>query len=511
MKTEPQLAGKGGPETHRFNVIEIIADQHNAQVLGCEGHRQAITPNLDRLAAGGTRFTAAYTQSPICTPSRVSILSGQYCHNHGYYGLGGPTPPALPTFLGHFRANGYRTAAIGKLHLPDDPTPMLAGQVDLRLDDPDYRAYLARLGLTDKEDVYQLREYPGGQQLEGRASQLPFEHSQEGWVVAQALEFIQHGGTNSSLPFCMQISFNRPHQCHTPDQRFWDMYSDNLDLPETFDDDVSHRPEMFRRTRAEFERGMFWTMESKTNAGDSAAIRRVARRIWKGYLASVTHVDYAVGQVLDFLDRTGLATNTIVLYHADHGTYTTAYRLPEKAPGISGDMVCRVPMLWRVPGRPAQRVSAALVENVDLAPTLVSLCGLPAMQTVDGRDLSALLAGASTPVHEEVVTEHPWSKAIRFGKWRFVHYQREMFDGREVGELYDLQADPLERRNLFSDPAQQDVVAEARQRLLEWMIGTARVKTVLTREAGSPVAGDGRRPNDRRDDWRADWELENYL
>ena len=100
------------------NILFILSDQHNAKVLGHKGHPDARTPNLDRMAAEGVRFENAITQNPICTPSRVSWLSGQYCHNHGYYGLFGPSPKGLPTVLGHFRKAGYRTAAIGNTQFP---------------------------------------------------------------------------------------------------------------------------------------------------------------------------------------------------------------------------------------------------------------------------------------------------------------------------------------------------------------------------------------------------------
>src|SRR5215510_12729300 len=119
------------PDTPRLNVLQVISDQHLATCMGVEGHPQAITPHMDRLAAGGVRFTRAYTQNPICTPSRTSVLSGQYCHNHGYYGLSGPRPARLPSFLSHFRGRGYRTAGIGKLHTPDDPADWLTDHVDL--------------------------------------------------------------------------------------------------------------------------------------------------------------------------------------------------------------------------------------------------------------------------------------------------------------------------------------------------------------------------------------------
>ena len=99
--------------------------------MGCEGHEQAITPNMDRLAAEGMRFAKAYAQNPSCTPSRMSIYTGQYCHNHGYYGLGGPRPEGMQSYLGHVRQHGYRTGAVGKLHVPNEPRDWLLDHVDL--------------------------------------------------------------------------------------------------------------------------------------------------------------------------------------------------------------------------------------------------------------------------------------------------------------------------------------------------------------------------------------------
>ena len=148
------------------NVLHIIADQHQAGLMGCAGHAQAITPNLDRLARKGVRFSHAYTQNTICTPSRVSILSGQYCHNHGYYGLPGPRPAALPSYLAHFRAHGYRTAAFGCIQPPNDPRNWLETHVD-RFGDyaesvdgkmwqsPCYERLRAR-GVMEQEDNYRF-------------------------------------------------------------------------------------------------------------------------------------------------------------------------------------------------------------------------------------------------------------------------------------------------------------------------------------------------------------------
>ena len=426
----------------RMNLIEVIADQHQAACMGCAGHPQAITPNMDRLADEGVRFARAYTQNPICTPSRVSILSGQYCHNHGYYGLSGPRPHSLPSFFSHFRANGYRTAGIGNLHTPNDPRNWLEDHLDLyadcfqsvdgRAEETDWYDEIRELGLLDKEDFHFFhhnREYV----LEGMPSQLPFELSQEGWTVREAVRFIEDCGGEA---FCMQVSLERPHQPFFPDRRFWEMYPEDIELPPTIDQDPSHRPPHFRLAVENFRRSK-WPIEP----GD---FESHARRMWRAYLACITHVDHALGLLLDHLDGEDLAGNTIVIYHADHGGYSGAHGILEKAPGISSEAVCRIPFIWRVPGvGKGGRVCEQFVENVDIAPTISSLCTLPPMDTVDGKDITPLIQGIDEPLREVAVTENPWSRAIRWDRWRFVHYQPEMF-GEDVGELYDLADDPDE-------------------------------------------------------------------
>ena len=315
------------PET--TNVLLVISDQHLATVMRHEGHPQAITPNMDRLAADGVRFHGAYTQSPICTPSRVSLFSGQYCHNHGYYGLNGPRPPALPSFLGNLRAHGIRTAIIGKVHTPDDPRNWLEHDVDEFLHDEAsidggwhdtsfYRA-LREKGLEDVEDIayfHQHMEYYIGQ-----PSKLPFELSQEGWCVSEAKRLMTQW---NDRPFCIVVSLHRPHQPFTPAERFWDMYPEGLDLPPTINQDPSHRPPHFQGAYNWFH-SVNWPIEPSTfEAG--------ARRLWRGYLGCITHVDHALGELLDFLDHTGLAQSTAVAYTADHGGYSGTHGLGEKTP-----------------------------------------------------------------------------------------------------------------------------------------------------------------------------------
>jgi arylsulfatase len=483
-----------------WNVLYVMSDQHQAACMGVEGHPQAITPNMDGLAQRGVRFMRCYTQHPICTPSRTSIFSGQYCHNHGYYGLSGPPPAVdLPSVFQHFRRHGYRTSLVGKVHTPDEPTNWLATHCD-RIGDvcsyhgenrglsAEYHAYLEALGLLEKEDSNRLPEFPGTQQHEGRPSNLPYRHTVEGWTVSETIRFIDESGDR---PFFAVASLPRPHECYTPDRRFWDMYPDDLALPPTIHNTAAHRPPHFQ-IMVEGLKKHEWLIEPKTfDAG--------SRRVWHAYLACITQVDYALGELLNHLQRTGRDENTIVVYGSDHGAYSGTFGVPEKAPGICSEAVCRVPQIWYVPGLTEKGlVSHQLVENIDITPTLVSLCNLPLMETTDGHDLSPLLKGDGEPVREVAVTENVWSKALRWGPWRFVFYPRALF-GADVGELYDLENDPNETKNLYHDAAAQGTVSECRRLLLEWLILSTRYVTALPGPAGLPPLSTARLAQDYKE------------
>jgi choline-sulfatase/uncharacterized sulfatase len=458
------------------NVLFILADQHNAKCLGVAGHPDVRTPNLDRLAAEGVRFTNCLPQNPICTPSRMSFLSGQYVHNHGYYGLGGPTP-RLPHVLGRFREAGYRTAAIGKIHCPIGWVEPACDRFleAYRTEGSDYARYLDEVGLLADRDDEQLQEWRelglAGQGLDARLSRLPFEHSVEAWAARESLRFIDESGDR---PFFVHCSLPRPHECYTPSEPFWSMYDEpSITLPPNADYDMRDKPPHFVQTRRgqEAPNSPLWLFEPRTyKAG--------RRRVLRGYLGCVSQVDAAVGMLLERLDARGLARDTIVVYSSDHGDFAGEHGIIEKAPGICADAICRVPSLWRWPGRfRAGHVCEQLVEAVDLAPTVVGLAGLGDMPTADGKRLDGLLAGGNQPIREVAVTENPWARSLRLGQWRYVHYPAGFSTEGDVGELYDLDSDPWEMRNLYHHPDHQERVCEMRRRLLDWLITTTRPTT----------------------------------
>jgi len=466
------------------NVLFILSDQHNAKVLGHKGHPDVKTPGLDRLAAAGVRFDNAITQNPICTPSRVSWLSGQYCHNHGYYGLSGPNPGGLPTVFAHFRRHGYRTGAIGKIHCPEywveDDCDVFHETCDCSIDgrSPEYAAYLDERNLTHLEDHGAMQDLGkrGRQTVEGRPSMVSYEDGQEGWCVRRGVEFMNECAS-AGAPFFLHVSLPKPHQCYTPAQQFWDLYDEaSLTLPPNADYEMAHKSPHLRRAAAHWRKGEWALFEPKTF--EAGRLRKL-----HGYLGNVSHVDHAVGELLEALRESALEDDTIVVYSSDHGDYACEHGIMEKAPGICSDAITRIPCIWRWPGRiEAGRAAAELVETVDFTNTVCALAGLEPMETADGKDISHLLRGDSGEVHRIGVTEFAWSKSVRKGKWRLVFYPPEMFadeypDG--FGELYDLEVDPWEMTNLYFEPTCRDVVRELERELLDWLVATTRPTTVL--------------------------------
>ncbi len=466
------------------NVLFIISDQHNAKVLGCKGHPDVKTPNLDRLAGEGVRFENAVTQNTICTPSRVSYLSGQYCHNHGYYGLSGPRPPSLPTLFGHLRRHGYATAAIGKIHCPEywveDDCDVFHETCACSIGGRShaYAAFLRERGKLELEDHGRMAEFGdrGRQSMEGRPSPLTYEESQEGWIAATTIEFMRDS-VEAGKPFIVQASLPRPHQCTAPSEPFWSMYDGMaLTMPGNADYEMVNKAPHLVASAARWRRGD-WTLL------EPPGFEAGRKRKMQGYLGAVSQVDHAVGQMVDWLDANGLAENTIVVYTADHGDYACEHGIMEKAPGICSDAITRIPHIWRWRGRfQAGHVADELVETVDLSTTVCALAGVPAMATSDGRDISHLLQGKAGEVRDVAVTEFAWSRSVRKGRFRLVAYPKAMFaeeypDG--FGELYDLDADPWEMKNLYFEPDHQSTVAELTKDLLDWLVTTTRPVTTL--------------------------------
>ncbi len=463
-----------------------MSDQHCHRVLGHAGHPQVKTPHLDQLASEGVRCTQAICQNPICTPSRVSWLSGQYTHNHGYYGLAGPNPNGLPTVFGHFRQHGYRTIALGKIHCPEywiekdcDVFHETCGcSIDGR--SPAYSAFLEEQDATGREDHARFpEEKTKGQPLDGRASNATHEESQEGWLAQQALKEIE-SSQEKKQPFFTFVSLPRPHQSYAPSKEFWDLYpEEEIVLPPNADLDLEEAgkaPHLIQTAT--------WAREGNLALFEPKTFEAQRRRKIRAYLGQVSEVDHAVGTILKGLKDKGLEDNTLVIYSTDHGEYVYQFGISEKAPGICTDSVCRIPMIWKLPQTlPAGKVVSDLVESVDMINTLCHYCDLPPLETADGFDIHPLLEqDEAEPVRQVAVTEFAWSKSITDGRFRMVYYpERHPVSAQQPGffELYDLEEDPWEMKNLYQDPDHQKTAQRLQGQLLNWIISTTRPKTNL--------------------------------
>ncbi len=467
---------------NRPNILYIVADQHNTKVLGYKGHPDVQTPNLDRMASEGVRCDTAITQNPICTPSRVSFLSGQYCHNHGYYGLSGPNPNGLPNIFGHFRQSGYLTAAIGKIHCPEywveDDCDVFHETCGTSVGgrSPEYAAFLNERGKLGLEDHGAMPEFGdrGRQSMEGRPSPLTFDECQEGWIANKAVEVMKQAA-DSDKPFLIHASLPRPHQCTSPCQEFWDLYEGkDLTLPKNVDWDLSNKAPNLKKAAERWRKGEWALLEPLTF--EAARLRKL-----RGYLGAISQVDASVGVMLDYLRKSGLDKNTVAIYTADHGDFACEHDVMEKAPGISSDAITHVPQIWWGPEHfKAGHITNEIVELVDIPNTICHQAGLPLLETSDGKNISHLLEGKTGAVHQIGVTEFAWSKSVRKGPYRYIHYPPDMFseeypDG--FGELFNVEDDPWEMNNLYFDDAHQNTVRELQQDLLNWLVTTTRPTT----------------------------------
>jgi choline-sulfatase/uncharacterized sulfatase len=480
------------------NILLLFSDQHNARVLGSYGDNEVHTPHLDQLAADGVRFENAYAQNPICTPSRMCFMSGQYTHNFGYYGLMGPKPEHLPNMFQHLKKQGYTTGMAGKTHTP---TGWLAPHCDYVADGygyesptqdwsahleegwqgsklNEYSLYLQNKGIAHLRDDkyipewYEKHGYEKGQGVDAKWSQLSEDDTIEAWAADRTNQFIEQSVKNEK-PFCFWMTVPRPHQTYLPAKKFWDLYEDqSLTFPPNADNRMTGRHESAKETQDKFQNQTDWRIF------DPKDWNSTKERVLRGYYACVSQVDDAVGRVMQKLEELGIRENTIVVYASDHGEFAGEHGMIEKAPGINFRCVTRIPFIWSWPGHiPKNEVRHSLAESIDFLPTICSLAGLDMPNWVDGLDLTAALMN-DKQVKSCAFTENPYTKTIHTSHYKFTDYLPEMCNGNDFGELYDLQADPWEMNNLYFNAEYANVVHDLRRQLFQWLVRTTRHVTM---------------------------------
>jgi arylsulfatase A-like enzyme len=490
------VTGAGAP-----NVLVVQADQFRWDCLGAAGHPDVRTPHLDRLAADGVRFAEAYCPLPICTPSRYSLLTGLYPHQHGGWTNHSTLAPALDTFPRALRRAGYRTAAVGKMHF----TPayldvgydrmVLAEQHGPGRYDDDYHRELREAGLAPVVDLVDQEEHlrPLAPDTYWRSfgaarSDLPEEWHSTTWIAERALAELK--GWSAEGGGLLHVSFIKPHHPFDPPAP-WDTLYDpaSLALPPGWTErvpaaDLPHR------------RGYF-------DYADDALTEPALRRVMALYYASITQLDHQIGRLLDHLRDAGLYDDSLIIFTSDHGEYLGFHHLLLKN-GPMYDPLVKVPLLAKFPAASAGGArrgerSEALVSLVDLAPTILAACALaPAEQSPPGLDLADPGAGRDC-----VFAENRTFGPVAMARTRTHKLLLSGDHDRAPDALFDLAADPHELDNRIDDPGSARPLSELRAALTQWALFDAPVPTYLDEDAAQigapnvPPPGPARRAEHR--------------
>ena len=435
--------------TGKPNVLFIAVDDMNDWV-GCHGTTPvAITPNIDRLAKRGVNFTNAHTAGVFCAPSRAAIFSGQFASTTGCYdsALYFVDHPQIRPLQESFKIGGYRTMGTGKLfHHP-------AGAVDLRSWD-DFHVRTRRQRETgypmdswsDEVPFPDPRPYgtyhrtPGAPKSNGSFMEfgpIPNERENELADSMRVQWTIDQLGRKWNTPFFLAVGLYAPHFPNYCPQKYFDLYKrSEIKLPPYKKDDLDDLPENIRRQK--INRSRIHQRLVKLEAVQEAL---------HGYLACMSYADAQIGHVLNALEASPYSDNTIVVLWSDHG-----YHHGEK--GDWGkhtlwERTSNVPFIWAGPGMARGITTDVTVSLIDMYPTLVELCALPKTpHKLEGSSIATTLAEPVRAGDRDVYLPHmfPGSYAIMNRNWRYIKYK----DGSE--ELYDVQKDPNEWRNLAEDP-----------------------------------------------------------
>jgi len=479
-----------------LNLLYIMTDQQPVRSMGCYGNPLDPTPNLDRLAGEGVRLDNYYIAGFPCSPSRATMITGRYPHGHGIVTNDILLTDDIPNIAHCLSDAGYDTAYIGKWHLGgnmyrglpgrgsedgnwhyrrvDHATQFAKEQAEGGFGEDEsqvgfahwiggwrqYQDYLREVGLGELVDKNPrvgnhnaLPSTPEGQHM---YSLLPEEHHMAAFFASETCEFLE-SRRDTDKPFGAVLSFFGPHLPVCPPRPWDEKYGlGDVELPANHVDDLRGKPLTQQRNNRCYKAGQW----------EEDQYRDYIRRYW-GYCA---YIDQQIGRVLDTLDECGLAENTIVAFSSDHGDMVGSHGMIFKLGHCGYEELFRVPMIVRAPGViPAGTSSAALGSNVDMTPTFLDLMGVAGPDGVQGESAADLWTGKSDRGREVAFCDSMEQAFMsREGQWKFVLNLR----ARDVDELYDLEADPGELRNLATDTKHADQVEHMKTQILDWLHDT---------------------------------------
>lgn len=448
------------PKTKPRNIIFLLTDDHRYDALGfLKGQSFIETPNLDTLARNGVYLKNAFVTTALCSPSRASILTGLYAHQHRVVDNNNPVPDDLIFFPQYLQQAGYETAMIGKWHMggeKDDPQRGFNHWVSFK----GQGTYLPN---------------PNGFNVDGK--KVP----QKGYITDELTDYAINwlSSRKGDKPFMLYLSHKGVHADFVPAARHKDRYKNKTFVePQTQNPaNVKDAPAWVRNQRNSWH-GVDFPYHSDLNIAE----------YYKQYAETLLGVDDSVGRVMAWLKEKGLLESTLVIYMGDNGFAFGEHGLIDKRTAYEESM--RVPMLMQCPELfKAGTTVEQVVANIDLAPTLLEAAGLQAPKYLAGKSFISLAQGKAAAWRASLLYEYYWERnfpqtptvhALRGSRYKYIHFHGIW----DTDELYDLQADPLETTNLIFSEAHQDTVKQMNQQLFDTLKTSAGMYIPLYPDRG---------------------------
>jgi arylsulfatase A-like enzyme len=436
------------PDT-RPNILFIMSDDHAAHAMSCYGSRINVTPHLDRIATGGMRLDNCFCTNSICAPSRATILTGTYNHINGVETLNDKIDNRQQNVAKLLQGAGYQTALIGKWHLGHggihDPSGF------------DYWCVLPGQGKYHNPEMYDMGEE---KVFQGYTTDL---------ITDMSLDWLQR--RDPDRPFCLMTHHKAPHRPWEPDEKHAHMYDDvEIPHPETFDDDYSNRASAAAAARMRIDRDL---TERDTKGSPPEGLSPSEVKNWKyqryikDYLRCVASVDDNVGRMLDYLDEAGLTENTIVIYTSDQGFFLGDHNWFDKR--FFYEESLRMPFVIRYPREiEAGSVDKHIVLNVDFPAMFLDYAGVAPPNEFQGHSFRQILRGEEPAawrgsmyyryfMHRDGAHNVYAHYGIRTDRYKLIYYY-EPDPGPQEWELFDLEQDPHELRNVYDQPEYQGII-----------------------------------------------------
>jgi arylsulfatase A-like enzyme len=456
--TAAARAAGGRPQP---NILYIMADDHASHAISAYGSAINRTPNIDRIAQGGVRLNNCFCTNSICTPSRAAILTGQYSHRNGVYTLNDRLDPARNHVAKELQRGGYQTAMIGKWHLESDPTGF------------DYWNILPGQGVYYDPTFIKLGER---KKYSGYCTDLIGDFTLD-WLKQR----------DPKKPFFAMCHHKAPHRPWEPAPKYMDLFNgQTIPEPTNLYDHYEGRARSVANVKMRVGENMTRTDLKQDIPTDlqGDALRKWAYQLYiKDYLRCIQSVDDNVGRMLDYLDSSGLAANTIVIYTSDQGFYLGDHGWFDKR--LMYEEALRMPFLMRYPGaiQPGS-VNRDITLNVDFAPMFLDYAGLKAPEDMQGVSFRRNLEG-HTPknwrkamyyrywMHNDNDHHVPGHYGIRTDRWKLIYFYGKPLDktgahppdSEAAWELYDLRNDPREMKNLYPDAKYASTIRDLKAQL----------------------------------------------